>query len=143
LLRNGGRGFHQTLRCQAVKLSPFDLDEVMDFGAALWAYGPHPPDGTFSHLRREKAQTMMCLLLCEAWEKVPGMADEGSTTRVLDSLFLWCIFLVIPSPHGVLLMTVSSDGVEWQACGLRLTWLELPGASGVTLGHYGPSAFDG
>ena len=31
---------------------------------------PHPPAGTFSHLRREKAAPLLRLLLCEAWEKV-------------------------------------------------------------------------
>ena len=38
-------------------------------------------------------------------------------------------------------MTVSSDGVEWQACGFRLTWLESPGAGGEPRGYYDPRAF--
>ena len=47
----------------------------------------------------------------------PGMMSVGVKTKFLLTLFLFCSMFPITPPFGVLLMTVSSDGVEGRPAG--------------------------
>ena len=87
------------------------------------------------HLRSQRLRP--CPGLTRVWEKVADRPDEGLYPH---AHLLTLIPIGVYSPHsiplGVLLMTVSLDGIGGQACGCWTTYPAFPGAGGEIRGHY-------